>query len=477
MDSRIKKLIHKIHAKLSLEFGLNFIDMQEYYEKYELFEFGSRIDGGHQQARIICEFGKNIINSLPYYQKPRTNLKNDLPKFKIINPSQMKLLNGNLKEIIIKNSAFNERIYRLNEDTKLAFAKELNGFYLLGIHSWNNMENREKALQIPPGWFGMVRNFSSVAFENENEIFTKEMGFINQFISVHKNFKLENTKLFINKDKKFSEFHVNVETWAEDARQFYTSDIINFFLANACKLDFEVDFKDIQNTHFQIPKEYNFNHLIPPVEVYKEIIDEYCAVMDTRKLGTLQNENTNLKIQISTLQNELTSLPILKQKQELKNLSLDESIKKLELKKLEKSLGLKLSKLEPKISLNLEESIKTSALTRVRNHLAYKLGQAIIICNKSLFGILSLPFVLSYIRAKHKKEQNALEALIKQNPNLALPKLETYADYEKALKEKECFTYKLGEAIMKADKTWYKGGYIKFYFEAKKLEREFRGKL
>ena len=85
--------------------------------------------------------------------------------------------------------------------------------------------------------------------------------------------------------------------------------------------------------------------------------------------------------------------------------------------------------------------------------------------------------MLSYIKAKHKKEQSAYENLIKQKPNLKLPKLETYADYEKALKEKECFTYKLGEAIMRAYKTWYKGGFIKFYFEAKKLEREFKAKL
>ena len=69
-----------------------------------------------------------------------------------------------------------------------------------------------------------------------------------------------------------------------------------------------------------------------------------------------------------------------------------------------------------------------------------------------------------------------IQSLIKQKPNLKLPKLETYKDYELALKEKECFTYKLGLAMMKADKTWYKGGYIKFYFEAKKLEREFKGK-
>ncbi|HEG0603296.1 TPA: sugar transferase, partial [Campylobacter jejuni] len=33
-----------------------------------------------------------------------------------------------------------------------------------------------------------------------------------------------------------------------------------------------------------------------------------------------------------------------------------------------------------------------------------------------------------------------------------------YPDYNEALKEKECFTYKLGEAFIKASKNWYGGG-------------------
>ncbi|PCH18520.1 alpha-2,3-sialyltransferase, partial [Campylobacter sp. 107] len=36
--------------------------------------------------------------------------------------------------------------------------------------------------------------------------------------------------------------------------------------------------------------------------------------------------------------------------------------------------------------------------------------------------------------------------------------LETYPDYNEALKEKECFTYKLGEEFIKASKNWYGGG-------------------
>ncbi|HEG2600324.1 TPA: alpha-2,3-sialyltransferase, partial [Campylobacter jejuni] len=66
---------------------------------------------------------------------------------------------------------------------------------------------------------------------------------------------------------------------------------------------------------------------------------------------------------------------------------------------------------------------------------------------------------------------------VKKNPNLALPPLESYPDYNEALKEKECFTYKLGEAFIKASKNWCGGGYIKFYFkDVPRLKREYKRK-
>lgn len=94
--------------------------------------------------------------------------------------------------------------------------------------------------------------------------------------------------------------------------------------------------------------------------------------------------------------------------------------------------------------------------------------------SKSVLGYLSLPFIILSIVISHKQEQKAYKFKIKKNPNLALPSLETYPDYNEALKEKECFTYKLGEALIKADKEWYKAGYVKFYFkDVPRLKREF----
>ncbi|EMW1594971.1 hypothetical protein AAEM65_001417 [Campylobacter coli] len=111
-----------------------------------------------------------------------------------------------------------------------------------------------------------------------------------------------------------------------------------------------------------------------------------------------------------------------------------------------------------------------TAKSRIQNQLSYKLGQAMIVNSKSLLGYIRMPFVLSYIKDKHKQEQKIYQEKIKKDPSLKLPPLENYPDYKEALKEKECLTYKLGEALIKANKTWYKGGYVKLLFKIRKLK-------
>ena len=124
---------------------------------------------------------------------------------------------------------------------------------------------------------------------------------------------------------------------------------------------------------------------------------------------------------------------------------------------------------------HFKKDLSQKAKQRIQNQLSYKLGQALIINSKSVLGFLSLPFIILSIVVSHKQEQKAYKFKIKKNPKLVLPPLETYPDYKEALKEKECFTYKLGEAFIKASKNWYGGGgYIKFAFkDVPRLKREF----
>ncbi|EOH6851109.1 sugar transferase, partial [Campylobacter jejuni] len=91
------------------------------------------------------------------------------------------------------------------------------------------------------------------------------------------------------------------------------------------------------------------------------------------------------------------------------------------------------------------------------------------------FGYIKMPFVLSYIKEKHVREQNIYKQKIKLKLISPKPLLEDYLDYQDALKEKECFTYKLGEAVIQAHKYWYKGGYIKLIIQdIPKLKKEIK---
>ncbi len=188
---------------------------------------------------------------------------------------------------------------------------------------------------------------------------------------------------------------------------------------------------------------------------------------------TSQNKNSNLEVQkIKELQNTIDSLSFKKQILKLSILEQDLTIKKLESKKLAKSLGIEMDMINHEINFIQANSAKA----RVQNQLSYKLGEALIANSKSLLGYIRAPFVLSYIKDKHKQEQKIYKEKIKQDSALKLPPLENYPDYKEALKEKECFTYKLGEALIKADREWYKGGYVRLWFEIKRLQRKFRQK-
>ncbi|EOV9294952.1 hypothetical protein ACN5VD_001872 [Campylobacter coli] len=201
-----------------------------------------------------------------------------------------------------------------------------------------------------------------------------------------------------------------------------------------------------------------------------------------------------------TTQSVFDSFTIKKQQLEIANLEQDLINKQLQARKLEKEieynfnilgeLNLKIQGLEEKdtimcyktkqisvlqndtqeTTLKLNQTRYCTAKSRIQNHLSYKLGQAMIANSKSILGYIRMPFVLSYIYNKHKQEQKIYQEKIKKDPSLKLPPLESYSDYKEALKEKECLTYKLGEALIKANNNWYGGGYVKIWFEVRRLK-------
>ncbi|HHT6858122.1 TPA: alpha-2,3-sialyltransferase, partial [Campylobacter coli] len=191
--------------------------------------------------------------------------------------------------------------------------------------------------------------------------------------------------------------------------------------------------------------------------------DNQIATINNEK-QKLIDEKLNLQIQINQLQNTLNTLPIKKQQLEISNLEQDLINKKLNAKETNQNILIKeleIKKLEQELNINQAFSYipkEQSAKQRIQNQLSYKLGQAMIINSKSILGYIRMPFVLSYIKDKHKQEQKIYQEKIKKNPSLKLPPLESYPDYKEALKFKNHLSYKLGEALIKASNNWYGGG-------------------
>lgn len=118
-----------------------------------------------------------------------------------------------------------------------------------------------------------------------------------------------------------------------------------------------------------------------------------------------------------------------------------------------------------------------SAKSQILNSLEYRLGYSMIENSKSILGIFKLPFVLIDIVIKYQKEEKIYKEKIKHNPNLKRLELEAYSDYKDALGLKNHLSYKLGIALIKANKNWYKGRYIKFIFEIIKIRMDYNKRI
>ncbi|EEW9940540.1 DUF2972 domain-containing protein [Campylobacter jejuni] len=115
-----------------------------------------------------------------------------------------------------------------------------------------------------------------------------------------------------------------------------------------------------------------------------------------------------------------------------------------------------------------------SATERIKNSLSYKLGFAILEHKKQYRrGFLILIYKLYKIKKQHFKDQKLYKQIIKIFPQLAYPKLETCSDYNESIKYKYHLSYMLGEVLIYAHKTWYKGGYFKLYKNIQIIKRQY----
>lgn len=125
-------------------------------------------------------------------------------------------------------------------------------------------------------------------------------------------------------------------------------------------------------------------------------------------------------------------------------------------------------------SLNSKENLKHSIPVRGGGHLLASLNP---------LSFLKLLFCLYKTKKTHKKQQQLYKQTIQLFPSLKYPKLESCQDYKESLAYQYHLAHLLGEALSKADKIWYKGGYFtlsKKIKEAKhiyKLHQEYKETL
>lgn len=209
-------------------------------------------------------------------------------------------------------------------------------------------------------------------------------------------------------NEPMSESSVWLDQKAQVSADIDYVDVVEFYLAHGGKWDYEI----LPLEGIKVESQYDFSYLIPNVLAIKEMIEEYNARMDKKRFASLERQ-----------------------------------IK-----------ALKDSKQNSKIVL-------VGADLRIKSHLSFRLGNAMVLNSKSLWGMIRLPYVLSYINASYKQEQRQYQEKIAKDPTLKLPPLESYADYQEALKIKNYTSYKLGEGLMVANRAG-KGRTILYLFKA-----------
>ncbi len=121
-----------------------------------------------------------------------------------------------------------------------------------------------------------------------------------------------------------------------------------------------------------------------------------------------------------------------------------------------------------------------SAIERIKNHLAYKLGKVMIDFShqrnnyKYGGGYIALFKKLDQINKQHKKEQKIYQQTIQVFPQLKYPNLETCSDYEQALKYKFHLSYMLGEVLIQTFQNLHKGSMFKLAKNIKKANKEYK---
>ncbi len=404
---RFDNELEYFHHKQCESYGFNLINVRKYCREKEIFTFyTSYHDFYHPFYSFMSGISKRIIKEFDKLQLPRClDTVRDKTEFTII-PFAEFIDKARIK----KTRTFTryENIYKLENNQGIQIPPKYQNYTLIGIHMMNVAVNN----------FTVPKNITTFILKNKTKKVLVHARSFNYITPINTNDFIIDNETYLQ--RAFDDTIEKLKPQFPPNRILENANLgliaLLLIKDNSCLEDQEIDYDE----NFKLSSRYDFAYILDFLIEGKKFIEDYNKRQDPVKLAESKKQIEQKDVLINSLSSQIQALSM---------------------------------------------QYPNSAVARIHNHLAYKLGQVLIINSKSILGYIRMPFILSFIKEQHKIRQLKFEKALKENPNLALPPLKSYVDYKEALKEKECFTYKLGEAFIKAHKNWYKGGYLKFYFK------------
>ncbi|TKX33047.1 hypothetical protein CQA75_08740, partial [Campylobacter taeniopygiae] len=243
------QITDNMHIYLAQYYGFNLIDLRNTERK--LFYFFT-YDNAHLYSFIPKKLGENIAKNFNHFKYPKKNkMLNQKKYFTVCHIDEM-ILKGNIKDELIENYINDDIVTVLKLDKQeIFFPQKYYGYYIYSVFSHNL--NR---------FF-----FSALTIGNEKSFFNsllapcygvKRFGTL---LQINQNTKIKsNSKLDGEMDKKVQP----CEKPKINKNLNYVG-LISFLLVKDYHNE-DIDFESLVEENIEIDKEYNFNHLIPPIE-------------------------------------------------------------------------------------------------------------------------------------------------------------------------------------------------------------------
>ncbi|WP_236846928.1 hypothetical protein [Campylobacter devanensis] len=419
--------IDNMHRFLANYFGLNIIDMQSYYEKSEIIQFGNKF-GPHQLAVVNRYVGKEIAKNIDCFKISNKNLDLNLPEFKILTPQDMKRV-GNFKIFNPKNSMYDEIVYRLESDNYLSF-EGYEGYQIIGMHGWNLEINGEITKL---NWAQTISHCASIHLKNKDKNIVKPTSKLNIFCEIQAEPIIDSSLIvkFNDENLENSESYINARPNTPNSVSLPYFDLIAFFL---CKPNSKMKLFDLNlipsDKDIEIDRDIDRSYLMPNIVFFKdsmEFIDEYIGHLYpniTKHIDRVLSPQI-----INRLKEQLATPP------------------------------------QPAQSAQPTTPPKPAQPATPQPTSQEQINSLKEEINKKDKAIKEFSDKLSSQEASLKSTNESLRKKDLEIKNLKITN-------QKAQNIKNHLSYKLGNALIKAHKQWYKGGYIKFIFEAIKIKNE-----